>query len=453
MDPAIEMAELKLPLRLERLEYDGSPPELSGAGILVHASVVRSHASCPKCRGARSSRYGYMTMICGDAPFHGRSVKIKIRAGRFRCASCRHVYRASLPGLDGKRRMTTRLVEYIREQVPLQGISAVASNAGLDEKTVRNVYNELSQAYLNHRIDPKLKHLGIVRYRDGRLSASVILDLVERSVVDVVNGTRARDLERWLLAVPHRETIKSVIMDPLRSYRRAVANAVPDAHIVTVPSLFDHIIAHHIHGNIIKKLPVRRSSGLRLWFASEPGQSIRVKRMREVIDARNPRVARAWRAKEGFKEIDNAPTVAEANQRLDKWLMEMPEDILRSSKTLVREILEWREPLTFLDNEFRDVAVQLRKRLLWHVGRNGRPRNFNQIASRAKSSGYALDERLRTCGCCLKVSRMDHDRGLAFEHIIPAVPVRGHHNMLDRSIIICARCHSSFDDRNAGMAV
>lgn len=175
--------------------------------------------------------------------------------------------------------------------------------------------------------------------------------------------------------------------------------------------------------------------------------------MREVIDARNPRVARAWHAKEGFKEIDNAPTVAEANQRLDKWLVEMPEDILRSSKTLVREILEWREPLTFLDNEFQDVAVQLRKRLLWYVGRNGGPRNFNQIASRAKSSGYALDERLRTCGCCLKVSRMDHDRGLAFEHIVPAVRVRGHYNMLDRSIIICARCHSSFDDRNAGMAV
>lgn len=453
MDHAIQTAKLELPLRLERLACDESASELSGTGIVVHASVVRSHEPCPKCRGTQSSRFGYMTMICSDAPFNGRSVKLKMRAGRFRCKSCTHVYRASVPGLDGKRRMTTRLVEYIREQVPLQGINAVASNAGLDEKTIRNVYNELSRVHLNHRIDPKLKHLGIFRYRDGQITASIILDLVERSVVDVVNGTRARDLERWILAVPHRETIKSVIMDPLRSYRSAVAKTVPGARILTVPGLFDDIIADHIHRNIMKTLPVRRSSGLRLWFASEPSQSMMVKRMREVIDARNPRVARAWRVKEGFKELHSAPTIAEANQRLDKWLMEMPEDILRSSRPLVREILEWREPLTFLENGFRDVAVQLRQRLLWHVGRDGRPRNFNQIASRAKSSGYALDERLRTCECCLRVTRLDRDRGLECEGYIPAVPVRGHHNMLDRSVIICARCDSLLDDHNARMAV
>lgn len=453
MDGAKEIAELGLPPPLERLIYDQSATGLSGAGIIVHASVARSNEPCPKCGGMQSSRFGYMTIICSDAPFIGRSVKLKIRAGRFRCGSCTHVYRASLPGLDGKRRMTTRLVEYICKQVPLQGINAVAANVGLDEKTIRNVHNELSRASLNRRIDPKLKHLGIVRYRDGRLSASVILDLVERSVVDVVNGTRARDLERWLLAVPHRDTIKSIIVDPLRPYRRAVAHAVPDAHIVTVPSLFDHIIADHIHRSIIKTLPVRRSSGLRLWFASESGQSMRVKRMREVIDARNPRVARAWRVKESFKEIDNAPNVAEANQRLDNWLMEMPEDIVRCSRPLIREVLEWREALTFLDNEFRYVAVQLRERLLWHIRRNGRPRDFNQLASRAKSSGYALDERLRTCGCCLRVARIDHDRGLACEQIIPAVPIRGHHNLLDRSVVICARCDSLLDDHNAGMAV
>ncbi|MEW9613483.1 transposase [Shinella sp. S4-D37] len=349
--------------------------------------------------------------------------------------------------------MTTRLVKYIREEVPLQGINAVASNVGLDEKTIRNVYNESSRAYLNHRIDPKLKHLGIIRYRDGQRSASIIIDLVERSVVDVINGTRARDLERWLVAVPDRETIASVIVDPLRSYRRAVTKGVPGARIVTVPSLFDDIIADHIRRNVIKKLPIRRSSGLRLWFASEPGHSTRVRRMRDVIDARNPWVARAWRTKEEFKDINNAPTVAEANQRLDKWLMEMPEDIVRSSRSLVREILAWREALTFMDNEFRDTAVQLRKRLLWHVGRNGRPKNFNQIASRARYSGYVLDDRLRTCRCCLKVSRIDQGCGASTEHISSTKLARGHHNRLDRIRIICARCHSFFNDRNAGMAV
>lgn len=453
MDRTFEMGELELPLQLERLTYDGSASELSGDCILAHASVIHLDQPCPKCRGTSSSRFGYMTMICGDAPFHGRSVKIKIRAGRFRCASCKHVYRASLPGLDRKRRMTTRLVEYIREQVPLQGVNAVAASAGLNEKTIRNVYNESSRAYLSHRIDPTLKHLGIVRYRNGGLSASVIIDLVERSVVDVVKGTRARDVERWIQAIPHRDTIESVIMDPLRSYRTAVAKAVPRARIVTVPDLFQEVITDHIHRNILRTLPGSRSPGLSFWFATELSESTRTKRMREVVNERNPGLARAWHAKEGFRGIDNARTVPEADQRLDKWLLDLPNDVVRSSRTVIREIREWREPLTFLDNEFRKVIVQLRKRLVWHIGRNGRPRSFNQIASRAMSSGYALDDRLRTCRCCLKVSRMDQDRGLHAEFIVPAMLERGHHNKLDRSLVMCRRCSSLFEDHNTETAV
>ena len=447
-----EMNDLDALPPIDLLEYRDCVSDAGGAELLERGTLVAAQEPCPKCREVKLSRFGSMTMMCSDAPFFGRSVKIEIRAPRFRCRACTHVFRSSLPGLDRRRRMTSRLVSYIHDQVPTQGITAVAFNSGLDEKTIRNVYKESNSAYLSQRIHPNLKHLSIVRYRDQRLRASIIIDLVERSVVDVIPGTRARDIERWFVGVPQPETIESVIVDPLKSYRRAVANAAPIARLVTVPDLFDYRIAEHIQRDLSGKMPVRRSSGLRLWFYSEPFRSKRMKRMREVIEARNPAVARGWHAKDGFREIDNVATVAEAKRRLDEWVANLPADILRRSESLIRDMLEWREPLTLIDNPFRQAVVQMRKRLLWHIGKNGRPRNFKELASRVKSSGYALDDRLRTCGCCLKVSRLDLGRGLATEYISPAVLIRGHHNMLDRSIIICARCHSLFDDRDTGIA-
>lgn len=448
-----EIIDLSALPPIDMLEYRDCVSDAAGAGLLVRGTVVASQEPCPKCRDVKLSRFGSMTMMCSDAPFFGRSVKIEIRAPRFRCRACTHVFRSRLPGLDRRRRMTTRLVSYIHDQVPTQGITAVAFNSGLDEKTIRNVYKESNSAYLSQRIQPNLKHLSIVRYRDRRLCASIIIDLVERSVVDVVRGTRARDIERWFVGVPQPETIESVILDPLKSYRRAVAKAAPNARLVTVPDLFDDLIWEHIQRDLIGKMPVRRSSGLRLWFCREPFRSKRMKRMREAIEARNPAVARGWHAKDGFREIDNVVTVAEANRRLDEWVANLPADISRRSESLIRDMLEWREPLTLIDNPFRQAVVQMRKRLVWHMGRNGSPRSFSEVASRAKSSGYALDDRLRTCKCCMKVSRIDKDYGISLDHLIRRVLPHGHHNLLDRSVIMCARCHSTFNGRNIGMAV
>lgn len=448
-----DMIDLNLLPPVDLLEYRGCVYEAGSTGMLVRGTVVAPHEPCPKCREVKHSRFGSMTMVCADAPFFGRPVKIEIRAPRFRCGACNHVFRSSLPSLDRKRRMTSRLVSYIHEQVPTQGITAVARNTGLDEKTIRNVFKDSNGAYLSRRVHPTLKHLSIVRYRDERLCASIIIDLVERSVVDVVRGTRARDLERWFAGIPQRETIESVIVDPLKSYRRAVINTAPIASLVTVPDLFDDRIAEHIQKDLIGKMPVRKSAGLRMWFSREPFRSRRMKRMREAMEARNPAVARAWHAKDGFREIDNVATDAEASRRLDEWAANLPDDILRRAKSLIRDMLEWREPLTLVDNPFRRAAVQMRKRLLWHIGRNGAPRNFSDVVCRAKSAGYALDDRLRTCRCCMKVWRIDKDYGIFAEHLVPSILPRGHGNGSDRFVMMCSECHSSFRNRNNRMAV
>lgn len=86
--------------------------------------------------------------------------------------------------------------------------------------------------------------------------------------------------------------------------------------------------------------------------------------MCEVIELCNPAVGRGWHVKEGFKRIENAATVTEANQWLDEWVANLPHDISRRSKSLVKDILEWREPLTSIDKPLQQEVVQMRKRLL-----------------------------------------------------------------------------------------
>lgn len=62
---------------------------------------------------------------------------------RFRCGDCGQAFFQELPGMDGKRRMTARCARYIIDQVMARSsLRDVADIIGVDEKTVRNVFDD-----------------------------------------------------------------------------------------------------------------------------------------------------------------------------------------------------------------------------------------------------------------------------------------------------------------------
>lgn len=112
--------------------------------VVVLADFTVLPITCLKCGSTRRPRrYGALDTSYRDAPFLGRQVVITVDAQRFRCADCGQAFFQELAGMDGKRRMTARCADYVIDQVMARSsMKDVAVTIGVDEKTVRNVFDD-----------------------------------------------------------------------------------------------------------------------------------------------------------------------------------------------------------------------------------------------------------------------------------------------------------------------
>lgn len=112
--------------------------------IVVQADFKTMPTSCPKCGSShRPRRYGNLEAGYRDAPFLGRHVTISVNVQRFRCYDCGQAFFQQLTDMDGKRRMTVRCATYVIDQVMARSsMKDVARMVGVDEKTVRNVFED-----------------------------------------------------------------------------------------------------------------------------------------------------------------------------------------------------------------------------------------------------------------------------------------------------------------------
>lgn len=99
--------------------------------------------TCPKCGVVgRLYRHGTKTVEYRDAPAFGKQVVVVAKVVRYRCRDCNQTTMQPVTGMDERRRMTKRCVEYIEQQGVPQTYAALARHIGVDEKTVRNICNE-----------------------------------------------------------------------------------------------------------------------------------------------------------------------------------------------------------------------------------------------------------------------------------------------------------------------
>lgn len=69
--------------------------------------------TCPHCGSEALHRHGTKPQSFMDTPMHGKRVELSFERKRFRCTGCGKTLRVSLPSIDSKRQMTSRLVTYI----------------------------------------------------------------------------------------------------------------------------------------------------------------------------------------------------------------------------------------------------------------------------------------------------------------------------------------------------
>jgi transposase len=109
----------------------------------VYAEVAEKLTRCANCNSPMIVGYGKREQRFMDLPMQAKRVGIYVDRRRFKCRSCGQTFMESVPGMDDEHKMTTRLVEYIRQECPVRGwgrYTTLARDIGCSEKTVRNVF-------------------------------------------------------------------------------------------------------------------------------------------------------------------------------------------------------------------------------------------------------------------------------------------------------------------------
>jgi len=69
---------------------------------------------------------------------HVKRVGIYIKRQRYRCRECNETFFETLTDMD----VNNRLIDWIQEASLEKTITSVADDIGVDEKTVRNIFND-----------------------------------------------------------------------------------------------------------------------------------------------------------------------------------------------------------------------------------------------------------------------------------------------------------------------
>jgi transposase len=201
--------------------------------ITVVARAAAKCCVCPSCGHASNRVHSRYHRALVDLPSHGRVVRIRIVARRFRCAEpdCRRRIFAErldcgIALLSARRTMRLeRIVQHLG--LALGGRPA----AGLARRLMLPVSKDtLLRVVRRHAVGyaAPLHAIGIDdwAWKRGHRYGTVICDLERHRIVDLLPDREAATVEAWLAA---RSSIAIIARDRGGGYRQAAAKASPQA--------------------------------------------------------------------------------------------------------------------------------------------------------------------------------------------------------------------------------
>src|SRR5437870_3640444 len=164
---------------------------------------------CPECGRASESRHSHYVRRLQDLPWQGLSVQIHLRVRRFRCRNpdCqRRVFTERVEGVPPYLRQTSRLAEIVRlvgyVAGGLPGARLLARLAILtsDDTVLRRV-KVPSSATLSSN-PPDVLGVDDWAWRKGHIYGTILVDLEQHCVVDLLPCRSAESFEAWLKEQP-----------------------------------------------------------------------------------------------------------------------------------------------------------------------------------------------------------------------------------------------------------
>ena len=369
----------------------------SGPDYHIRAETIAPPAACIHCGAASFVRYGHREQLIHDLPSHGKRVGISIDTRRYRCKDCRKTFYEPLPAVDEKRRMTTRLVNWLGEHSARKTFAQLAEETGVSNMTVKAVFDDHSA-----KLGAVLKietpqFMGIDEIHLIRRPRAVFTNTSGCLVIEMLDNRDKKSVVRYLSSLPDRERIRCVTMDMWRSYRDAVREVLPDAGLV--------VDKFHVVKMANAALDqVRKSAGAEL----PPRQRRTLMKDRKALLMRPkdlglegtiklsgwlrnlPELEAAYNAKEAFYALYDAETKEEALHLQEQWENSLAPEMKTAYQPLINAFHNWRdEILAYFDWRLTNACAESANNLIRVANRMGRGYSFEVLRSRILLANHA----------------------------------------------------------------
>lgn len=371
---------------------------------VTEARFTPTATACQKCGNIGNLyKHGTKEMTFRDTPMFGKVATIKATVQRYRCLECDETFIQVLDGIDPDRRMTQRCVEHIQERCMYDTFTRIAKDVGCVEGTIRNIAAERYQQY-DERFKTYLPEwLGIDETMiDGQLRC-VLTDVKNRVPVDMLRDNKMQTVAGWLHQFRNERTVKVMVMDMHFQYQTAAHSVFPGLpvvidkfHLVRMANrAMDEvrIVLAKDREKLVGKDWMRRKVLLRMRYKNldEKGRF----NLQMWLD-NEPDIAAAYRVKEAFYDIYDAPTKEEAGKLLDAWLESIPKSMfLKDKKKGIQPLLtatkNWREEiLAYFDFPVTNAYTEALNGVAKVINRAGRGYQFHVLRAKVLSRNNLL---------------------------------------------------------------
>ena len=205
--------------------------------------------SCRRCGARDSVFYDHYERKAKLNSIDGRTYDVKIRAKRYRCPYCGHLFREPIRGLRPHKRMSENFKDSVAGKY-LDGVTnkRISERLGVSQSTVERIIHEKFEALVKEKLNydcPTILGIDEHTIHKGYKFATTVADLSHHRIYDVIKGKRHSDIEATLMSYKGRENVKVVCMDLSSGYRSIVRRCFPRAKIVADRFHVIRLVLHH----------------------------------------------------------------------------------------------------------------------------------------------------------------------------------------------------------------
>lgn len=346
---------------------------------------------CPHCgRSHGTVAHARRTLVIRDIPAYGKAVVVHLDVPRLKCRPCNQTFTASVPEVDTTREMTERLATWIGRQSIEYPYSEIAKQVRIDEKTVRNIFDEyVAELAKTHQRETPI-WLGIDEIKLKRFRA-IFTNLHGRSLLEMLPDRYVSTVTTFLASMPDKNRISHVAIDMWSGYRKAVQVALPNAKIVV--DKFHVLMKANVAFEAVRRKIARESDN---------GAGLGLKRAHKLFEKRAkdlkpdqyltvsgwlnnfPILAAAYDLKERLYGIYDATTPDEAWGEYLHWESTIPKELAKPFRVVKTAFRNWRPYILnyFDDQRVTNAFTESFNAKVRAVYRNGRGYSFERLRAK-----------------------------------------------------------------------